>query len=207
MSSLWSMKCARWSLLAVVFLAGCAQVAVRVVQKVPIERPKERIFVVVHEGAAAPAYAHALAQAMVTRLGAHAGAFKSAVLTGVEFDTSFLEREIEAFGAQAVLQIKPIGTHSNQYGSTIRVTYSATLFDSPSKVGLWAAKVEAPNVVGSSDPTHPRKAAAAGAGAWAADGIVAAPLFVMGTEAAADAIVGAMAADRMIGPVLVSNQF
>jgi hypothetical protein len=144
---------------------------------------------------------------MMARLEAHAGVFKSAVLTGVEFDTSFLERDIDAFRAQAVLQIKPIGTHSNQYGSTVRVTYSATLFDSPSKMGLWAAKVEAPLSAQPSVPPPPRNApSGTRAGAWAADGIDAGPVFGPAMDAAAEGIVGAMAADRMIGPVLVSNQ-
>ena len=85
------MRHCAWSLVVIAFLAGCIQVSLRVVQKVPLQQPKERIYVVVQEGAAPPFYARALAQSMVTRLGAHAGAFKSAVLTGVEFDTSLLD--------------------------------------------------------------------------------------------------------------------
>jgi hypothetical protein len=173
---------------------------------VPVDRPKERIYVVVHEGAVAPVYARALAQAMVTRLGAHPGAFKSAVLTGVEFDTSFLEREIDAFGAQAVLQIKPIGTRSGgRYGTTRGVIYSATLFDSPSKTGLWAAKVDAPTYAQPSTAPHPRNdPSAAGAGAWPT-GSEPSPIRSM-MEATAERIVAAMAADQMVGPAVVSNQ-
>ena len=201
------MKRSPWLLVAIAFLAGCAQVSVRVVQKAPIERPKERIYVVVHEGAAAPAYAHALARAMVTRLGGHAGAFKSTVLTGVEFDTSFLERDIDAFRAEAVLQIKPLGTRTGRYGTTLGVIYSATLFDSPSKTGLWAAKVDAPTHAQASAPPHPRNGpSAAGAGAWPADrNSEASPVRSM-MEATAERIVASMAADRMIGPALVSNR-
>jgi hypothetical protein len=201
------MKRSPWSLLAIAFLAGCVQVSVRVVQKVPIERPKERIYVVVHEGAAAPAYAHALAKAMVTRLGAHAGAFKSTVLTGVEFDTGFLERDIDAFGAQAVLQIKPLGTRSGRYGTTLGVIYSATLYDSPSKLGLWAAKVDAPtHAQPGTPPRSPNGPSAAGAGAWAADRTPAGSPVHLAMEAAAERIVAAMAADQMIGPALVSTR-
>ena len=198
------MKRFPWLLVAIAFLAGCAEVSVRVVQKVPIQTPKERIYVVVHEGAAAPAYAHALAKAMVARLGSHAGAFKSAVLTGVEFDTSFLDRDIDAFGAHAVLHIKPLGTHSNKYGSTIRVTYSATLFDSPSKTGLWAAKVEAPTHAEPSTPSPARNDQSAGA--WPTDRTSAASPVRSMMEATAERIVAAMAADQMIGPARVANQ-
>ena len=201
------MKHSPWSLVAVVVLAGCVQVSLRVVQKVPIQQPKERIYVVVHEGAAPSFYARALAQATVIRLGAHPGAFKSAVLTGAEFDTSFLDRDIDAFRAHAVLQIKPIGTHSDRYGSTNRVTYSATLYDSPSKAGLWAAKVEAPTYAQPRSPARPPNASSGdSAGAWAAARSSSASAIRTAMDAAAERIVAAMAADQMIGPAVVSNQ-
>jgi hypothetical protein len=201
------MRHSAWSLVVIAFLAGCVEVSLRVVQKIPLQQPKERIYVVVHEGAAPPFYARALAQAMVTRLGAHAGAFKSAVLTGVEFDTSFLDRDIDAFRAHAVLQIKPIGTHSDRYGNTSRVTYSATLFDSPSKKGLWAAKVEAPAYAQPRSPARPPNASSGdSAGAWAADRSAAVSTMHSAMEAAAEKIVAAMAADQMIGPAVVAYQ-
>jgi hypothetical protein len=161
----------------------------------------------VHEGAAPPFYARALAQAMVTRLGAHAGEFKSAVLTGVEFDTGFLDRDIDAFRAHAVLHIKPIGTHPGRYGDTNRVTYSATLFEVPSKTGLWAAKVEAPTYAQPRSPARPPSASSGdSAGAWAADRSAAASTMRSAMEAAAETIVAAMATDQMIGPAVVANQ-
>jgi hypothetical protein len=133
-------------------VASCVQTSVRVVQMVPGEAPHERIFVVVYEGGAPAMFARQLLQATMQTLGAHGGAREGRVLTGLEFDTRFLDQEIDRFGAQAVLTIKPLGSRTGRHGEIVGLIYGATLTERPSDRPLWAAKIEISGAVGMGIP-------------------------------------------------------
>jgi hypothetical protein len=140
---------------ALAALAGCVSTSVRVVQKVGIERPCDRIYVIVYEGPTYPRYAREMSVAMIQALGTHPGAQESKVLSGLEFDTTSVERDIDGFGAQLVLSIRPIGTRTGRYGETVALIYGATLTDRPSNQPLWAARID---IDGSVDHGIPRAA-------------------------------------------------
>jgi hypothetical protein len=127
---------------ALLLFSGCVIASVRVVQTVAVERPRERVYVVVHEGSVDPQHARELARATQERLASHVGAHRSTVLTGIEFDTAALDRDIAALDADGVLVIKPIGSRTGRYGEIVQVTWAATLHDRTSNSPLWAAKVE-----------------------------------------------------------------
>ena len=85
-------------------------------QNVPGDHPYERIYLVVYEGAAPAGFAHQMSRATSDALGAHTGARQARVLTGLEFDTRFVAPEIDRFGGQAILSIRPIGSRPGRHG-------------------------------------------------------------------------------------------
>jgi hypothetical protein len=121
--------------------AGCYSTSVRVVQRVPNDHPRDHIYVIVYEGGAPASYGIQLARAVIDALGVHVSERRGRVLTGIEFDTSFVDQEIDRFGAQAVLAIKPIGTRTGRYGEILALIYAATLTEHPSNKPLWAAEI------------------------------------------------------------------
>jgi hypothetical protein len=128
---------------ALVFATGCYQLRVRVAQAVPIDKPQQRVFVVVHEGPRGPNFARDLSKEISARLARHV-ANRYIVMTGLEFDSGPLDREIEAFGADGVLVVKPLDIRiGGRYGSIEYISFSATLLDLPSKQAIWVAKAEA----------------------------------------------------------------
>jgi hypothetical protein len=159
--------------LAPVLLAGCFSSSIRVVQKVPVDHTRDRIYVIVYEGPITSYYSNHLAGAVIEALGAHTGARKGTVLTGLEFDTTWLEKDMDAFGAEVVLTVRPLGTRTDRYGNLVGLIYGATLHDRSSNQDVWAAKMEV-----------------YGALEW-------------GIKEAAEKIVAALANDHMIaGPVV-----
>jgi hypothetical protein len=142
---------------------------------IPANRPHASIYVIVYEDGAVPSLAYELSRAMTDALGAHTGARKSTVLTGIEFDTRFVDRDIAAFGADAVLTIRMVGARTGgRHGETTDLIYGATLEDRASHQPVWAARVEISGAVGA------------------------------GIEPAAGKIVAALAQDHMIPPAVVS---
>jgi hypothetical protein len=166
------------ALAAAPLVAGCATAQVRVVQKVPVDRARASVYVIVYENADDPSatrFARSLSAAMLNALAAHTAARWSTVLTGVEFDTRSVDQEIDRLGAQAVLTLKPIGSRTDRYGDTVAQIYAATLSDRPSNQPLWAAKAELSGAVG----------------------------FVI--DDVAHKLVDRLAKDRLIGPVVAAN--
>jgi hypothetical protein len=155
-------------------LAGCVHTSVRVVQKVGVDRPRDRIYVIVYEGPTYPRYARKMSDAVVEALGAHQSARAGKVLSGLEFDTTSVERDVESFGAQLILSIRPIGTRTGRQGEIVALIYGATLTDRPSNQPLWAARIDISG--------------------WVDDGIAT----------AAAQIVDALAKDHLIPPAAVS---
>jgi len=159
-----------FSLAAVASLAvGCYSTSIRVVQRVPTDRPRDHIYVIVYEGGAPTPYGIQLARAIVDALGAHVGERRGRVLTGIEFDTSFVDQEIDRFGAQAVLALKPLGSRTGRYGEILALTYGATVTEHPSNQPLWAAKIE---ISGAAWPEAIVDAAAKLVGALASDHMI-----------------------------------
>lgn len=166
------------ALAAAPFVAGCATAQVRVVQRVPVDRTRASIYVVVYENADDPdggRFARSLSDAMLKALAAHTAARWGTVLTGLEFDTRSVDQQIDRLGAQAVLTLKPIGSRSDRYGGTAALIYAATLSDRPTNQPLWAAKAELSGEVG----------------------------FVI--EDVAHKLVERLAKDHLIGPVVAAN--
>jgi hypothetical protein len=164
---------------ALVLFGGCVSASVRVVQTVAVERPRERVYVVVHEGSVDPQHARELARATQVRLASHVGTHRSTVLTGIEFDSTALDRDIAALDADGVLVIKPIGSRTGRHGEILQVTWAAALHDRPSNSPLWAAKVESTG---------------------------AAPGFVAdAVRLSAEKIVEALVNDRILRPAVVSR--
>jgi hypothetical protein len=138
---------------ALAVITGCVSTSVRVVQKIGVDRPRDRIYVIVYEGPTYPRYAREMSDAMMEALGAHPGARASKVLSGLEFDTTAVGREVDNFGAQLVLSIRPIGTRTGRHGEVVAVVYGALLTDHPSKQPLWAARVDISGWVDDGIPT------------------------------------------------------
>jgi hypothetical protein len=156
-------------------VAGCAQTQLRVVQKVPGERPRANIYVVVYEGGVEASFAHELSRALTEALGAHTSARKATVLTGLEFDMRFLDRDMDASGADAVLTLKPLGAATGRHGQAVDVIFGVTFEDRASGQPLWAARLEVDGAL------------------W------------LGIEPAAQKIVDALASDHLIAPAAVSR--
>jgi hypothetical protein len=128
---------------AMAFATGCYRTWIRVVQTVPIEKPRQRVFVVVHEGFLQGPFAHDLSRDISAKLGRHVTT-QGIVVTGVEFESGPVDRKIAAFGAECVLVVKPLGIRTGgQYGTIRYLSFSATLLDQPSNQAIWAAKAEA----------------------------------------------------------------
>jgi hypothetical protein len=132
------------SVAAVILGTGCYPTVppVRVVQMLPVDQPRQRLFVVVHEGEVPARYVKRMAQEMASVLGRHLPS-RSAILTGVEFDRRPLDDDIAAFRAEAVLVIKPIAVRPpiRRHGVGV-ATFALTLHDQPSDRTVWAAKAE-----------------------------------------------------------------
>jgi hypothetical protein len=125
-----------------VLAAGCVSANVRVVQIAPVERPRERVYIVVHEGAVYPHLATELARAVAHFLANHTSARKSLVLTGSEFDTTAVDRDVADMRSDGLLVIKPIGSRTDRYGRIIHVTWTITLHDQEQQRPIWAAKAD-----------------------------------------------------------------
>lgn len=149
--------------------AGCYSTSVRVVQRVPTDRPRDHIYLIVYEGGAPASYGMQLARALVDALGAHVAERRGRVLTGIEFDTSFVDQEIDRFGAQAVLAVRPLGSRTGRYGEILGLTYAATVTEHPSNQPLWAAKID---ISGAAWPEAIVDAAATLVGALANDHLI-----------------------------------
>jgi hypothetical protein len=122
--------------------AGCYSSSIRVVQMIPVDKPRQRLYVLVHEGAIESWYAGELSGEMSTALTGRLVS-KTAIVTGVEFDKGPLDRDIAAFQPEGVLLLKPIGTRSGgKYGRVRYLSYEATLVEHPSNRPIWAAKAE-----------------------------------------------------------------
>jgi len=164
--------------LAATLVCGCALTSVRVVQRVPVDRTYASVYVIVYEGAGdyyAPRFARKLSGAMMQALGTHTPARWSRILTGLEFDTSSVDRDIDSVGAQAVLTLRPLGTRSGHHGQIVERTYGVTLSDRPSNQPLWAAKVDISGA------------------------------YELGIEDVAGKIVDSLTRDHLLGPAVASN--
>jgi hypothetical protein len=137
------MKPKAWFLLSVaasVLAAGCYSSTIRA-QAVPVDKPRQRIYVLVHEGSIESRHAATLARDLLVRLQHHLVS-RGAVVTGVEFDKRALDTDIETFRPESVLEVKPIAVRPGDHGEIVYLSFGATLLDYPSNQTIWSAKAE-----------------------------------------------------------------
>jgi len=128
--------------LAVTMLAvtGCASASLEVTQHASGGATIDRLYVVLEKGPLGAQVAGLMAAAVEKACTGHVAAHKSSVLTGMELDPQEIQRAITAFGADAVLILKPIGGTLGPQGGSMRIVYAVALLETKSDQIIWRAR-------------------------------------------------------------------
>ena len=123
------------------FLVGCYNVAVRSTRDPSYKESVSRMYILINHGQLGSEHSHPLVAALQTEFVQRNVEVLVRVANPLELDERIYDREISAYGPQAVLVLTTTGGTMASSGGMLQILYDASLYDSMRKKRIWRAQI------------------------------------------------------------------